>query len=235
MYFLKDENLKYWTILCLIIPTFSMIYPSMCISIWYRWIIMLVYPLSIYFIQGISIVLSFFKNKKYKIIIKTLTFIYILILFLLSMYYLTTYPENSHPYFSQYNPYLIYIPSSMLQNAISIKDVPATIECIKWLNKNMKYDSKLIVHECFYGFVKLYLEPGKNYLLIRKSKITKEDERRMMDIIIEKSKQEIENGYKEIYFLWWKKGYGWYNIPTLPSNYEEKYTAGNIAIYVFKP
>lgn len=47
------------------------------------------------------------------------------------------------------------------------------------------------------------------------------------------SSAALTAGNNTVYTVWWANGKGWYDIPSLPSNYKEVYRSGDMAVYVF--
>ena len=124
---LKDSALRYWALFCLLIVFLEMLNPSLPLYLWYRWILILVYPLLFFTVQGVDMLWKFMskiKNKIRRIVPKVLVVAYIFSILTLSGFYLTTNSNNAFPYFYQLNPYLSSIPSSMIQNSIPFKIIP---------------------------------------------------------------------------------------------------------------
>ncbi len=60
--------------------------------------------------------------------------------------------EAAFPYFGAMNTHIYQIPSSMLQNTVSITDCPGVADAMQWLKSNMTDDAVLISHRAFYGW-----------------------------------------------------------------------------------
>src|SRR5664280_2000619 len=159
---LKDRVLKYWILLCVGIVLVEMLDPNAPLYFWNRWVYLLVYPLLFFAVQGLERLWQFAPNANAKCKVKRLlpkvfSIAYVILLLVLSGYYLTTSPENAFPYFSQYNPYLTEIPSSMLQNTVSINDNPSLVACFEWLNNNTSESSVVVSHYALYDLAVLYI------------------------------------------------------------------------------
>ena len=118
----------------------------------------------------------------------------------------------------QLNHYSFQIPTSMLQNTISITDCPATVNVLQWFKDNVNSSALLLTHTVFYGWALLTLNSS-----------------RVMNYGFENPVQTAitatKEGHTQIYLIWWINGQGWYAEPTLPPSFHEVYSSGKIAIY----
>ena len=154
---------------------------------------------------------------------------------MLSGYYLTTTPENAFPYFSQYNPYLAEIPSSMLQNTLSINDNPALVACFDWLNNNTN-PSSIVLHYALYYLAVIYM-PSRIIVSVDQNRsmyANIQNGTTLADQLLSTANEYLSGGHR-VYTVWWISGDGWYGIRSLPSDFKEVYHSGKMAVYSYNP
>jgi hypothetical protein len=212
---LPNLQLRSW----LLISTILILLPIATVSP-YRWVLMLAYPLAFHSTDTLSRLKSI-KWKRYKVTVRRIAILYLVLsTAVLSFGYIFTNPQQPFLYFDpkHFNGYSYQIPTSMLQNTISINDCKDTTNAILWFKDNANSTSILLTHTVFYSWALLTLNATqvKNYQFD------------LPDIAARAVAQE-EN--LQIYLIWWINGHGWYNQPTLPSSFTEVYHTGEIAIY----
>lgn len=234
---LKDLFVRSWGLLCFGIVLLLMLNPNLPFYLWFRWVVLLVYPLLFFAAQGLESLWRFsrrFKGKVKRLIPKIVVVAYVFSLFTLSGYYMTTSPEHAFPYFYQYNAYLTVIPSSMLQNSISIQDTSSLVSCFEWLNQNTSSNSVIVAHDAFYYLASVYV-PDRHILFIGTDTSLWSDTPNGLvtaDKMVAAAKDAVANGH-EVYSFWWVDGKGWYSIPSLPPDFKEVFRSGSMAVYVY--
>jgi hypothetical protein len=130
--------------------------------------------------------------------------------------------ENPFFYFNPnyVNKFEYQIPTSMLQNTISIIDCHDTVKTLQWYKDNINSSAILLTHTVFYGWASLTLNETqvKNY---------------GFDNPVDATTAVAQEGNKQLYLIWWVSGQGWYAQPTLPALFHEIYHSGRIAIYSY--
>jgi len=232
--------LKYWILLCVGIVLVEMVFPNAPLYFWNRWVYLLVYPLLFFAVQGLERIWRFVPNVKGKVkrlLPKVFAIAYVFSLLVMSGYYLTTSPENAFPYFSQYNPYLAEIPSSMLQNTLSISDNPSLVACFEWLNNNTAESSVVMSHYALYDLAAIYIsshhivsvDQGPSMWANLQNGTT------LADQMLSTANEYSAGGHVKVYTVWWISGDGWYGIRSLPSDFKEVYHSGKMAVYMYNP
>jgi len=211
--FFRDKILDAWTALLLAGSFGPLIIPFCSLLYWNRWMFMLVYPFTFYAVNGIEKFhtkprLKWPRNITKGIIIAT---ILIGILF-------TALPSNLAPFYTPLT--CLYLPSSMQQNTIPLEDVAGTIECLEWLNVNMNQNSSVLVHHAFLYWARLYLD-NNHTIIYYAMNLTK---------AVEVAQQ---NGFRDIYLIWWKDSIGWYLNIKVPEDFEITHSRGRISIYKY--
>ncbi len=188
----------------------------------YRWVLMLVYPLAFYATETLSRLKSI-KWKRFRFNVYRIAMVYVVLsTSILSFGFIFMTSEHPFVYFNpQYvNYYEFQIPSSMLQNTISITDCKDTANALQWFKTNENSSATLLTHTVFYSWALLTLKRDQ----VRDYEFDAPDNAAMV---------AVKEGHSQIYFIWWINGKGWYAQPTLPSIFHEVYRSGNIAIYSY--
>jgi hypothetical protein len=175
------------------------------------------------------------KHKVKRLLPKVFAVAYCFLLLVLSGYYLATSPENAFPYFSQYNPYLAEIPSSMLQNTVSIDDNPSLLACFEWLNNNTSESSVVVSHYALYDLTIVNI-PGRLIVPVRQGPSMfayVQNETTLADRMLSTANKYSAGGQVKVYTVWWVSGDGWYGIRSLPSDFKEVYHSGKMAAYLY--
>ena len=206
--FKANLQLKVWiswifiSILIVIISpnTFFAVFP-------YRWILLLTYPLAFYAAEAFT----FLKSNSQKAGIG-------LVLVALSVGFVALPNNLAFPYYAAYPT---YVPTSMLQNTISLSDCQDTSKALQWVQNNMPTNARLLVHDAFYGRASLSLNADQ---LITYGYDNPET--------LAKSLTGNSSGYR-LYLIWWVNGSGWHGQPTVSIAFKQVYESGDIAVFAF--
>jgi hypothetical protein len=211
-------QMRSWVILILIATLVPIVSPSDL-----RLVMLLVYPLAFYAAEGLSWLKSFRWNR-FRINLLRVGLVYLLLVTaVLSLGFMVMTPEQPFPYFKAgVNPYFYSIPTSMLQNTVSVTDCPGTANALQWLKDNMTSNSVLLTHRVFYGWALSTLNPDQVLLY-------------EFGNPQDAAKTAAQQGYNQIYLIWWINGKGWDGQPTVPSGFHEIYQIREIAIYLYAP
>jgi hypothetical protein len=189
----------------------------------YRWVLLLIYPLAFFATDALSRLKSI-KWKRSKFTVHRIAIIYLVLsTAILSFGFIFMNSENPFFYFNpQYsNNYEYQIPTSMLQNTISVIDCRDTLNTLQWFKDNANSSGLLLTHTVFYGWAMLTLNQTRiiNY---------------EFENPVNAAMTATKEGHTQLYLIWWINGQGWYAQPTLPPSFQEVYQSGRIAIYLFK-
>jgi hypothetical protein len=217
MWRLRNLQLGSWLLLSTLLILLSIASVSP-----YRWVLMLAYPLAFYATDTLSRLKSI-KWKRYKFTVRRIAILYLVLsTTVMSFGYIFMNPQQPFLYFSppRFNNYSYQIPTSMLQNTISITDCQDTSNALLWFKDNANSRSILLTHTVFYSWALLTLNATqvKNY---------------EFDAPDAAARAAAQVEYSQIFLIWWTNGHGWYNQPTLPSSFTEVYHSGEIAIYSY--
>jgi len=179
----------------------------------YRWVLMLVFPLSFYVVEALW-------NMKPNTHRLRVSMILGAIMAMLSVGFMVMPSESPFPYYAVPH-FQIYMPSSMLQNTVSLSDCQHVVNSLNWLKNNMDKNSVLLTHTAFHEWALLTLETDQvipyGYGNPEKA-----------------AENATQQGYDPVYLIWWTEGKGWHGQPKAPASFKEVYRSGNIAIYVYK-
>jgi hypothetical protein len=235
---LKDPYMRLLLILCIGIPVITLFSPSAALPYWNRWIYLMVYPLVFFAAEGFATLWRTWarlKNTCKHWAPKVAALAYLGLLLTFSGFYLTSTPEHPFSYFSQYNPYLNQIPSSMLQTTVSVTDTSGLVDCLTWLNQTVSRDSVVVVHYALRDWVAIYLD-GTTTIISSPVAVlgtSQQTEAAFAQNLVDSAKIASANGTVNVYTIWWIPGEGWYQIPSLPSVFVEAYHSGRMAVYIF--
>jgi hypothetical protein len=188
----------------------------------YRWVLMLTYPLAFYATETLSRFKSI-KWKRFKFTVQRIAALYLVLsTAILSFGFMFMSAEKPFSYFNpqQLNYYVYQIPSSMLQNTISITDCQNTINALQWFKNNANSSALLLTHTVFYGWGLLTL--NKNQIIDYG-----------FDDPTKAAMTVAQQGHTEIYLIWWINGQGWYGQPNVPPSFQEVFQSGKIGVYSY--
>ena len=195
----------FWVFLSLLLVIIS---PNAFFAILpYRWTLLLAYPLAFYAVEGFSVI----KRNSLKASAG-------LILTILSVSFMVL-PNNAALFY--YDAFPTYVPKSMLQNTVPLSDCQDTVNALQWLRDNMPNNSRLLVHEVFYGWASLTLNSSQ---LISYGFGNPE--------IVAQELEENDSVFS-LYLIWWVNGVGWYGQPSIASTFRQVYQSGRIAVFTF--
>lgn len=212
----KNLQMRSWIILILIATLIPFVSPSDL-----RLVMLLTYPLAFYVTEGLSW-LGSLKWKRFKLSSLRVGLIYLtLVTVVLSLGFMILPPENPFPYFAvQNNPFLYSIPTSMLQNTVSIADCKDTTNALQWLKGNITGNAILLSHRVFYGWCLLEFKPEQ---------VVQYEFGNPADA----ATVAHHAGDNQIYLIWWVNGKGWDGQSTVASVFHQIYQSGEIAIYQY--
>jgi hypothetical protein len=195
----------FWIFLSLLLVIVS---PSAFFAVFpYRWTLLLTYPLAFYAAEGFASL----KLNAYKAGVG-------LMLATLSVGFMILPNTLAFPYFGLFT---LYVPSSMLQNTVSLSDSQDTVNALQWVRNNMPSDARLLVHDVFYGWASLTLDGSQ---LIRYGYGNPEAMAQKLE----------ENGsVYHLYLIWWINGSGWHGQPTVSSAFRQVYESGRLAVFTY--
>jgi hypothetical protein len=207
--FKSNLQLKVWISWVFIMLLSVIISPIIFFSVFpYRWTLLLTYPLAFYAVEGFASL----KLNAYKAGVG-------LMLAALSVGFIV-FPNNSP--FPYYVFYPTYVPTSMLQNTVSLADCQDTANALQWVQNSMPTNARLLVEaDVFYGWASLTIDNGKLFPYgYGDPEVT--------------AKQLASSvpGY-QLYLIWWVNGAGWHGQRNVSSAFRQVYESGRIAVFIY--
>lgn len=211
-------QIRSWVLLSL----FLMIVPIVTLSN-FRWALMFTYPLAFYVTETLSRLKSV-SWKRFGFTLRRVVIVYlVLMMSVLSVGFMLLPPENPSPYFNvNFNGYVYQIPTSMLQNTVSITDCRDTANALQWFKNDLGHNARLLTHRAFYGWALSTLNMDQVVLYEYGDPASA-------------AATAAQEGNSQIYLIWWINGTGWYGQPTVNSSFSMVHQSGRIAIYSYTP
>ena len=206
--FKGNLQLKVWISWIFVMLIFALVSPNASFTVLpFRWILLLTYPLAFFAAEGFARLKFDVYRLGFGLMLATLSLSFLVL------------PNNlGFPY---YAPFSKYVPTSMLQNTVSLGDSQDTAKALQWVGNNMSSESRLLVHTAFYGWSSLTLDLSQviPYGYDNPESVAKNLE---------------ENGSRNpLYLIWWINGSGWHGQHTTSSAFRQVYNSGNIAIFSY--
>jgi hypothetical protein len=216
-----------------IIAGIAIVFPG-ALYIGIRLIIYLSYPMGLLAITALSKLSKI--SGSFSIALKGTMIVTVVIALAMSGSYMVTYPANANPYFSQFNPYLLYVPSSMLQNSVPLGDMSSLVTAMHWVHERLDRNSILVIHEAFEGAAALEIGyPFSNdVVVIRLGVVTVGSQEQMGERLMTAASNASNTGHAHVFTIWWTNGEGWYGIPALPSAFQNVFNGGTIGVYSYE-
>lgn len=190
------------------ITVFSVLLGVVVVALPHRWILLLTYPLAFFAAQGFAHI-----RNVYRVGIG-------LVLAALSLGFLVLPSSMALPYFGYGS---VYTPISMTHNTVALSDCQDTMNALRWVGDKMDNNSRLLVHDAFYGWATLTL--NREQLLPYGYYDP-----------VSYAQGLLQNGSTyQMYLIWWVNGSGWYGQSVVSSVFEEVHTTGKIAVYMYNP
>jgi hypothetical protein len=222
--FFRERLLDGWTLLLLAGSFSSVIIPFAALIYWDRWMIMLVYPFTFYAVNGMEKVLTskgtgvrpslrWMRWMK----VSTRTVYGILFLTVFFGFLLMTVRFRDDGVFAIPTTG-IYLPSTMLQNTVPLRDVGGTVDAMEWLNR-LDDDSGVLVHHAFLWWARLYL--GKENMIVH------------FRMNVEAAfNVALGNGFNSVYLVWWNENISWYRL-SVPKDFVAVFSSGRISVFEY--
>ncbi|MDR1992290.1 MAG: hypothetical protein LBQ98_02145 [Nitrososphaerota archaeon] len=214
---LGDFQLRCWLIsssILLLLP-FAFVSP-------YRWLLLFVYPFAFFVTESLSC-LKLVKWKRFKLTVQRFVIFYLVLsTCVLSFGYVFSSSERPFVYFSTqyFNCYSNQIPTSMQQNTVPVADFQSVVSTLQWFKSNRADGELLLTHAAFYSWALLAFDNDALWYYD-------------FGDPVEAALLAKQEGYAQVFLIWWTAGEGWYAQPSLSSVFQEVHREGRIAIYFY--
>lgn len=220
--FFRNGVLNLWTGLLLIGAFGCLITPFAALQYWHRWMFMLVYSFTFYAVNGFGRLLR--KARENNVQFSSWVFnrkaaAMVLLTFSLGIAYLATpllmiYTNASVPAVT--GTYLYFSTSP----TVPYEDVNSVVEAMYWLNDNLDAVSCVALQRAFLRWGELYLD--KSHTIV------------YFEIDVNSTvNPAFENGFSNVFFVWWNEPIGWYGI-SVPESFVCVQDFGRISVYVYE-
>lgn len=203
----NNLELKTWLAWCLVAVLFPIVSPYAIFPLSYRWILLLVFPLSFFVVEGFRR----FNGRWRRVVLGGVSV-------LLSFSFVLLPAGFAFPYFRAFS---YYVPSSMVQNSVPLGDCEDVVRALAWVNAGLGSDGVLLVHDAFHGWALLYLTDSSRVVCYGYG----DPEATAHKL--------FEAGVRRLFVVWWVSGEGWHGQASLASCFVEVFRSGRIAVYEF--
>lgn len=222
------RNLVLTTItLWLLVGTFSsLIFAGKGLIVWERWLIMLVFPLVIYALEGIWVLGSALAKpkdwaRKFPLLAHTLATMFLLVIFGFFVFRAipflsTSYPEAKPPLAN--DKLNAYLPRTMVHNSVGIWKIEYTLDVVEWLDKHAPPGSVVLVDNRFRGLMLTRFEIDNRYI------ITNPWSESIQNTSLTMAKKKK---FKPVYLIW--------NTTKAIDEFDRIYSSGNMGVYQALP
>jgi hypothetical protein len=220
--FFRHGVLSIWIGLLLVGAFGCLVVPFCALEYWHRWMFMLVYPFTLYAVNGLKRVVGGFdigefefnfrivdgKVKGMLILTVLLGGVYLATPVLMSTVNVGIFALNSVNKFFSFAPTVPYM------------DVNDVVMAMEWLNQHTKVNSCVILHEAFLWWGKLYLDDSKMIIYF-------------VNDVGSAINIALSHGFSKVYFVWWNVPIGWYDI-TVPKSFDKLRDFGRITVFSYE-
>lgn len=205
--FFRDTVLDSWTALLLIGSFGALVVPVFALSIWSRWMLILIYPFTFYAVNGIVRVLrqsrscvdsALHRSRWARLRITAVTLI-IIFSILCGLVYTA-----------------MVLPAQV--SVVPLSDFDDAAKAMRWLDSQMDGGSALLTHFAFFWWSRLYLESHTRIYF--------------RDNIEGALSLALLDGFDSVYFLWWNTRIDWFNV-TVPAGFTDVFDSGRISVFKY--
>lgn len=225
--FFRDSILEGWAALLLVGSLGALIVPWFALDLWSRWMLMLVYPLTFYAVNGVGRVvhtggvsvsprwirLSWLKVSK-----RAAAGLLVVSLCLGSLFMVCPLVNGQFGLVGLPTT-VVYVPPSMQENTLPLVDVNSAVEALRWVNTQMSGSSAFLAQNAFLWWSMLYLTNTHAIVYFDSNFNT------AIGAV-------YAHGFSTVYFVWWNTNIGWYGI-TVPSYFVPLKDFGRISVYSY--
>jgi hypothetical protein len=206
--FFRDAVLDSWTALLLIGSFGAVVIPVFALSVWSRWMLILVYPFTFYAVNGIvkvrrqssSLVDSALQPSRWMRLRRTAVTLIIIIPILCGLVYTG-----------------MALPAQV--SVVPLRDFDDTVKAMRWLNSRMDDGSVLLTHFAFFWWSRLCLDERHTRVYFK-------------DDIEGALSLALQRGFDDVYFVWWNQKIGWFSL-TVPSGFVSVFDSGRISVFKY--
>jgi hypothetical protein len=203
--FFRDTVLDSWTVFTMVGSFGAVVIPFFAPSVWSRWMLMLVFPFTLYAVNGISKVFEL-SGRDIGLNVKWLRGVNL----------------------RKIGLTLVVIISLVSGLVFAVRAMPAQVSvvpfgdfadaerAVSWVNVQMGDDSVLLAHFAFNYWSRLCLDDGRARIYFR-------------DDVDGALSLAMQCGFSDVYFVWWKERVSWFNL-VVPEGFSSVFSSGRICV-----
>jgi hypothetical protein len=204
--FFREVLLDSWIALLLIGSFGALLVPVFALSIWSRWMLMLVYPFTFYAVNGIVKVLcqsrsrvdSALQPSRLVRLRRTVVALAVIVPILCGLFYTA-----------------MALPAQV--SVVPLSDFDDTVRAMLWLDSQMDGGSALLTHFAFSWWSRLYLNESLTRIYF------KEDVEGALGLA-------LQDGFGSVYFMWWNERINWLTL-AVPGGFVSVFSSGRISVF----
>lgn len=197
----RDRLQGLWSLFLLCASFGCLVFPWLALSVQLAWMLMLALPLSFYAVNGLDR-LGLFKRT-----IRARAGLLVVLVFFGVLA-------------------SVYIPTNMVRSSIDLRDIPDTLNGMKYLDGKMDNSSCVLLEERFKGWGLLYLSEDKTIITYPPG-LPYNVPRQLMRYLDNALNEALQKGFTRIYLVWYVHMNG-------NTEFKEVYRSGKIAIYIYE-
>jgi len=204
--FRRDKLLE--PMLCLLLlGSFSIIVsPWFAVPGYQRWLILLVFPFTIYAIRGFER-LRFFDRSSFRKLVAVLC---------VFMVFGVGYSSGAFSYVMLPNS---WVPTNLVQSSIGWNQIDDVKDVLRWLDENAEANSSILSEERFYGWTLIYLKRANNDVEVIPYGANSPPESAL--------EKALSDGFSWIYMIWYTDS----NL----ENFKPLYSQNSVSIFRYEP
>ncbi len=190
----------------LLLGSFSVIVsPWFAVPGYQRWMVLLVFPFSVYAVRGFERFRLFDKRGFRKLVVILLIFMVIGVGYSSGAFSYVVLPNS-------------WVPNNLVQSSIGWNQIDDVRGILRWLNEKAASNSSILVEERFYGWTLIYLKRANDDV-----KVIAYTANSLPQHALEKA---LSDGFRWIYLIWYTDS-SW-------KNFEILYSQNNVSIFLYQ-
>ena len=224
--FFRHRLLDVWLALLCIGAFGCLAVPFFALDFWNRWMLMLVFPFTYYATNGFVKALQSTKSVAVSLhrlgslrISKRVAKGLVLVSVVSGFVFMT-----SPMFFGQGGVFclpttVVYIPTTMLSNAVPLGDVDSVVEAFRWADNMMDENSCFLAHDALFYWARFSLDEQHTIVFFKND-------------VFGAVSLAAEHGYDSFWLVWWNTDIGWYGFE-VPQGFEKIHSNGRISVFEY--
>jgi hypothetical protein len=223
--FFRNAVLDAWLVLLCVGAFGCLVAPFFALDLWNRYMLMLVFPLTLYAANGFSKVL---KKAKPSIVLPCFCRLklscraakgLVLVSVVGGFVFMTSPMFSGRGGVFGLPTTVNYVPSTMLCNAVPLEDVAGTVEAFQWVDHVMNGDSAFLAHDALFEWARLSLSEQHAIVFFKYD-------------VSSAIALAAEQGYRHVWLVWWNTDIGWYGFK-VPESFHPVFSSGRISVFEY--